>query len=118
MTLKIYGIPTCNTCKKALRWLDDRGIPYDFINTRQQPPSETDIRTWVNTLGSKPLRNTSGQVYRSLGAERDQWDDDRWIAEFSREPMLLKRPLWVTGDRAVAVGFRDEAAIMAAITSA
>lgn len=112
MTLLIYGIPTCNTCKKALRWLDDRDIAYRFIDSRETPPDEAQISQWVATLGSKPMRNTSGKAYRSLGEARSQWDDDRWIVEFAREPMLLKRPLFVRDDRAVMVGFRgDDAAI-------
>lgn len=110
--LSVYGIPTCSTCKRALRWLDDRAIAYRFIDTRQTPPTAAMIGAWVETLGSKALRNTSGQAYRSLNASRSQWDDTRWIAEFAREPMLLKRPLFVWDDRAVMVGFRgDDAAI-------
>lgn len=106
--LSVYGIPTCSTCKRALRWLDDRGITYTFIDTRQSPPTEEAIEPWVKTLGSKAMRNTSGQAYRSLDASRSQWDDARWVVEFSREPMLLKRPLFVQGDRALMVGFRGD----------
>jgi arsenate reductase len=43
-----------------------------------------------------------------LDASRSQWDDARWIEEFSREPMLLKRPLFVRENRAVMVGFRGD----------
>jgi arsenate reductase len=110
--LFVYGIPTCSTCKRALRWLDDRNVAYTFVDTRQTPPTAEMIGTWVKALGSKAMRNTSGQAYRSLDASRSQWDDVRWIAEFAREPMLLKRPLFVCDDRAVMVGFRgDDAAI-------
>jgi arsenate reductase len=107
-TLSIYGIPTCSTCKRALRWLDDRNVTYTFVDTRQTPPTPEQVGQWVDALGSKAMRNTSGQAYRGLDASRSQWDDARWIAEFSREPMLLKRPLFVQGDRALMVGFRGD----------
>ncbi len=38
MTLKVYGIPNCGTCKKALAWLDANKVPYDFIDTKVTPP--------------------------------------------------------------------------------
>ncbi|WP_024545296.1 Spx/MgsR family RNA polymerase-binding regulatory protein [Picosynechococcus sp. NKBG15041c] len=106
MALQVYGIPTCNTCKKALQWLEAEEIPYIFINTKEQPPSREAIAQWVNTLGSKPMRNTSGQSYRALGEEKKSWSDDQWIEAFAQDAMLLKRPLFVRDGQAVLVGFR------------
>ncbi|ANV89167.1 Spx/MgsR family RNA polymerase-binding regulatory protein [Picosynechococcus sp. PCC 8807] len=106
MALQVYGIPTCNTCKKALKWLETAGISYEFINTKEQPPSREAIAQWVKTLGSKPMRNTSGQAYRALGEEKKTWDDNQWIEAFSQDAMLLKRPLFVRDNKAVLVGFR------------
>jgi arsenate reductase (glutaredoxin) len=109
--LQIYGIPTCSTCTKALKWLDAQGLDYEFINTKQQPPTLAQIAAWVATLGNQPLRNTSGQSYRALGAAKADWTDVEWIAAFSADAMLLKRPLFVQADQAVFVGFRDPAAL-------
>lgn len=106
MTLEIYGIPNCGTCKKALAWLDKEGIAYEFINTKEHPPSHGQIQAWVETLGSKPMRNTSGQSYRALGAEKQTWDDDQWVEAFARDAMLLKRPLFVRDGQAILAGFR------------
>ncbi len=113
MILELYGIPTCNTCKKAQQWLDHQGIAYTFINTKTHPPDRPAIAAWVAALGAKPLRNTSGQSYRALGAEKQTWDDEAWIAAFSADAMLIKRPVWVRGGTAIAVGFRDPAALQA-----
>ena len=52
------------------------------------------------------MRNTSGKSYRALGEERNTWTDRQWIDAFSKDVMLLKRPLFVRGDRAVLAGFR------------
>ncbi|MER3433051.1 MAG: arsenate reductase [Leptolyngbya sp. ERB_1_1] len=109
MSLKVYGIPTCGTCKKAFKWLGDRAIAYDFINTKDQPPSKPEIEAWVSTLGAKPMRNTSGQSYRSLGEEKQTWTDAQWIDAFANDAMLLKRPLFVKNGKAVFVGFKEDA---------
>jgi arsenate reductase (glutaredoxin) len=109
--LQVYGIPTCSTCTKALKWLDAQGIAYELINTKLQPPSSTQIADWVAHLGNQPLRNTSGQSYRALGAVKADWTDAQWVAAFSADAMLLKRPLFVQAGQAVFVGFRDPAAL-------
>lgn len=107
MSIHVYGIPTCNTCKQALQWLDHQGLSYRFINTKDTPPSEDQIAAWVTKLGNKPLRNTSGQSYRALGAVKESWTDAEWIAAFRADAMLLKRPLFVVDGQAVGVGFKE-----------
>lgn len=105
--IKVYGIPTCTTCKKALKWLKDNGVDYEFVNTKEQPPTRDTIQAWVARLGAKPMRNTSGQSYRALGEEKSTWSDEQWIEAFSQDAMLLKRPLFVKNETAVLVGFKD-----------
>ena len=106
MTLEVYGIPNCGTCKKALKWLDDNQVEYEFINTKEQPPSREQIEDWVTAFGSKPMRNTSGGSYRALGEEKKTWSDAQWVDAFAQDAMLLKRPLFVKDGSAVLVGFR------------
>lgn len=116
MSLQVYGIPTCGTCKKAIRWLEDHAIAYEFINTKEHPPSKATIEQWVVKLGSKPMRNTSGQSYRALGDKKQTWTDAEWIEAFAEDAMLLKRPLFVKDQTALptahgtvlAVGFKVE----------
>ena len=106
MALQVYGIPNCGTCKKALKWLDANGVDYDFINTKEQPPSREQIADWVATLTARPMRNTSGMSYRALGEDKKTWSDEQWIDAFADDAMLLKRPLFVKDKQAVLVGFR------------
>lgn len=108
MSLEVYGIPNCGTCKKAFQWLDDNNVEYTFINTKEHAPTRDMIQDWVKTLGSKPMRNTSGQSYRALGDAKQTWTDDQWIEAFSKDAMLLKRPLFVKDGTAVMVGFREK----------
>jgi arsenate reductase (glutaredoxin) len=106
-SIQVYGIPTCGTCKKALQWLDAQEISYQFINTKEAPPSPEQIASWVAILGNKPMRNTSGQSYRALDEIKDTWGDSEWVSAFSNDVMLLKRPLFVKDGKAIAVGFRN-----------
>jgi arsenate reductase len=108
MSLQVYGIPNCGTCKKAFSWLENNGVPYEFINTKEYPPTAKMIQSWVKELGAKPMRNTSGQSYRALGSEKDSWTDVEWVDAFAQDAMLLKRPLFVKDGVAVLVGFRDK----------
>jgi arsenate reductase len=44
MSLQVYGILNCGTCKKAFNWLQDNGIDYEFINTKETPPTREQIQ--------------------------------------------------------------------------
>lgn len=107
MSLQVYGIPNCGTCKKALTWLTNHAIAYEFINTKDHPPTQQQIQAWVTSLGAKPMRNTSGQSYRNLGPEKESWTDQQWVEAFAQDAMLLKRPLFTKDGTAVMVGFRE-----------
>lgn len=106
MSIQVYGIPNCGTCKKAIAWLAANDITHEFINTKDHPPTQEMIQAWVDTLGSKPMRNTSGQSYRALGDEKQTWTEAEWVNAFAQDAMLLKRPLIVKDGQAVVVGFR------------
>ena len=108
MSIQVYGIPNCGTCKKAFKWLEDNGVNYEFINTKENQPTHEMIQKWVESLGFKPMRNTSGQSYRALGDEKNSWSDQQWVEAFAKDAMLLKRPLFVKDGTAVLVGFRDK----------
>ena len=106
MSLKVYGIPNCGTCKKAIAWLDEKNIDYEFINTKEHPPDKEMISAWVDELTAKPMRNTSGGSYRAMGEEKKEWSDQQWIDAFSKDAMLLRRPLFEKEGKAIMVGFR------------
>jgi arsenate reductase len=107
MTLQIYGIPNCETCKKALKWLDINVVDFEFINLKEKAPSRKEIAQWVAILGSKELRNTSGKSYRELGEEKQEWTEEQWIDAFTKDAMLIKRPLFLDDEEAIHVGFRQ-----------
>ncbi|NJK41490.1 MAG: Spx/MgsR family RNA polymerase-binding regulatory protein [Acaryochloridaceae cyanobacterium SU_2_1] len=111
MTLQVYGIPNCGTCKKALQWLEAKGVAYEFINTKEHPPQTEQIKDWIEVFGSQALRNTSGGSYRALGEEKKTWSDQQWLVAFSQDAMLLKRPVMLKAEVPVLVGFRETEAV-------
>ena len=70
----------------------------------------------MKSLGYQPLRNTSGQSYRALDDAKDTWGDAEWIAAFSDDTMLLKRPIFVKDGLAISVGFRNVTDIQARLS--
>ncbi len=104
--ITVYGIPNCDTVKKARRWLDARGVEHQFVDFRKNPVPAQTVGSWVSSLGSKAMKNTSGGSYRALGDEKKTWDDDAWAAAFAKDPMLIKRPLIERDGVAVQAGFR------------
>lgn len=103
--ITVYGIPSCGTVKKARAWLDAAGVKHAWVDLRESPPSRAQIERWVAKFGAKAMRNTSGGAYRALGAEKDGWDDARWIDAFAADPMLIKRPVVEREGAPVQVGF-------------
>ena len=106
----VYGIPNCGTVKKARAWLTARGVEHVFHDFRASPVPDK-AAPWVQALGAKALKNTSGGSYRALPADKADWDDARWAVELAADPMLIKRPVIERDGVAVLAGFRgkDEA---------
>lgn len=103
--LRVYGIPSCGTVKKARAWLDDHAKAHTFVDFRATPPTRAQVDAWVAAFGAKALRNTSGGSYRALGPEKDGWDDARWAEAFAADPMLIKRPVVERDGAPVVVGW-------------
>ena len=114
-TIVVWGIPSCSTVKKARVALDDVGLAHTFRDLRAEPPTRDDVVRFVAALGNKALRNTAGGSYRALPDDKDGWTDGQWTTAFVADPMLLKRPIIERDGRTVAAGFKDPAAIIAAL---
>lgn len=104
--------PPCSTCKKAKRWLDERGIAYTQRHIVENNPSAAELAEWIATSGL-PFRrffNTSGKLYRALDVKtklEQGMNEAEAIELLSGDGMLVKRPL-VVGDGFVLVGFRED----------
>ena len=103
--------PKCTTCKRAKKWLDDRGIEYTERHIVEENPTAEELKEWHEKSGL-PLKrffNTSGMKYRELGLKdklKDMSEEEQY-ALLSTDGMLVKRPLLIYGDR-VLVGFKEK----------
>ena len=107
--IKVYCYSKCSTCKKALKWLDDRGVAYEKIDLKEKNPGEAELREYhaKSGLPLKRFFNTSGMIYRDmeLSKKLPAMSDDEQFALLASDGMLVKRPLLVKDDT-VLPGFR------------
>ena len=105
MTLDLYGIPNCDTVKKARRWLDEEGVEYVFHDYKKEGVDEQALERWADCCGWQVLLNRRGTTFRKLEeADKADIDRDKALALMAAHPSLIKRPV---AERAqtVLVGF-------------
>jgi arsenate reductase len=112
IVLTVYGIPTCDSCRKARKWLDAQGHAHAWVDLRKTPPDGQTVAGWVAALGAKKLKNTSGGSYRALPADKADWSDAQWTDAYASDPMLLKRPVLVRDGTAITTGFKGWDALL------
>ncbi len=101
--------PSCTTCKKAEKWLEDRKIPVEKRNIKYENPTEAELRDWHARSGL-PLKrffNTSGLKYKELQLSKklSEMPEEEQLRLLASDGMLVKRPILV-GEEVVLVGFR------------
>ena len=96
MSLELYGIPNCDTVKKARAWLDQRGLAYAFHDYKKEGADAARLAEWSDALGWEVLLNRRGTTFRAL-SEADKADIGRAkaIRLMQAHPSLIKRPVAV-----------------------
>ena len=105
----LYGLDTCDGCRKARNWLQRFGIAHDFVDLRaQRQPPET-LKAWAAQLGGwDRLVNKASTTWRQLPeARKAPASDPEWTLLLKEYPALVKRPVLVGDDGTVSVGFTD-----------
>lgn len=94
MSVEFYGIPNCDTVRKARTWLDARGIGYAFHDYKKEGADPAKLAAWSEALGWEALLNRRGTTYRRL-SEADKTDIDRAKALrlMVDHPSLIRRPV-------------------------
>ncbi|MYM81506.1 ArsC family reductase [Duganella sp. FT50W] len=108
MTITLYGIPNCDTVKKARTWLADRRQEFVFHDFKKQGLSREIVAGWLKQLSRDVLVNRKGTTWRALSDERKASivDDEAAIALMLENPSVIKRPV-LDQHGAFAVGFSD-----------
>jgi Spx/MgsR family transcriptional regulator len=96
--IQLYGIPNCDTIKKARAWLEGRGVEYRFHDYKRDGIDEARLRGWVDELGWEALVNRRGTTWRRLPEEvREQMDTEAAIRIMLETPSIIRRPVLDTG---------------------
>ena len=107
----LYGLANCDTCRKARNWLQRFGVEFAFVDYREnRVPAET-LKAWAAQLGGwEKLVNKASTSWRQLPeARKSPGSGPEWVLLLKEYPQLVKRPVLVTGDGTVSVGFGDNA---------
>ena len=99
----------CTTCKKAVKWLDEKGVEYEYRDIKEKNPKKSELKKWIKASGLpvKKFFNTSGQLYREmqLKDKLPEMSEADMIDLLATDGLLVKRPLLITDDK-VLVGFK------------
>lgn len=108
MAIEFYGIPNCDTVKKARKWLDARGLSYAFHDYKKEGAALSRLKAWADEKGWEVLLNRRGTTFRKLDeAQKSDLDAARAVALMVQHPSAIKRPV-VEHEGGLLVGF-DEA---------
>jgi Spx/MgsR family transcriptional regulator len=103
----LYGIPNCDTVKKARAWLDARGIAYTFHDYKKQGAQPERIAGWIAQAGLGKVVNKAGTTYRKLDpADQAALDTDSAPAVLAANTSVIKRPI-VEHPGGLLVGFKE-----------
>lgn len=106
--IALYGIPNCDTVKKARSWLDAHGLAYAFHDYKKEGADPARLAKWADAVGWEPLLNRAGTTFRKL-PEADKGDIDaaKALALMAAQPSLIKRPV-VEYRGGLLVGFKPD----------
>lgn len=103
----LYGIPNCDTVKRARAWLSEQGAAYDFHDFKKSGVPAQQLPQWLAALGRERLLNRAGSTWRKLDdAQRAAAGDEAGaIALMLAQPSVIKRPVLQWPDGGLSVGF-------------
>lgn len=106
--ITLYGIPNCDTMKKARQWLADHGIDYVFHDYKKSGVPEKELKQWVKQLGWEILLNRSGTTWRKLDDSlKENINQANAIKLMLENPSIIKRPVLDMNGQ-LLIGFSDE----------
>jgi arsenate reductase (glutaredoxin) len=108
VTVTLFGIPNCDTVKKARVWLDSTGVAYAFHDYKKAGVDAAILNRWADAVGWEPLLNRAGTTFKKL-SDADKADIDRAkaIQLMIANPSMIKRPV-VEGAGPLLVGFKPD----------
>jgi len=108
MKIQLYGIPNCDTMKKARAWLESQRIDYEFHDYKKSGIERAKLESWIESVGWEVLLNRTGTTFRQLpDAARENLTEAKAIKLMLEQPSMIKRPVLERG-KTLLVGFSPE----------
>ncbi len=108
--ITVYGIPNCDTVKRARTWLDEQGLAYQFHDYKKQGVPADRLPGWMTQLGWEKVLNRAGTTWRKLddATKAAVTDAASAAALMQVQPSVIKRPIVEWADGRLSVGFSPE----------
>lgn len=103
--IKVFGIKNCDTCRKALKWLESENIPHRFHDVREHPPSPDLMGIWCESEFGHKLLNRRSTTWRSINGRQRAAALSNPAPTLLEHPTLIKRPVFMCGREVLGVGF-------------
>ena len=104
----IYGIPNCDTMKKARTWLDAHKVTHDFHDYKKLGIDKASLEGWVKQVGWEVLLNRAGTTFKKLpDADKEGLTEKKAIALMLSQPPMIKRPVLEAKSK-LTVGFKPD----------
>ena len=104
----IYGIKTCDKVKKAVSWLQNNGVEYQYVDLRSKTFDNSKVDDWLRQVGSEQLLNKKSRTWRNLDESITSNIQDSQISSLLVEyPTLIKRPILESSDKLI-IDFDEE----------
>jgi arsenate reductase len=106
----LYGIPNCNTVKKAQDWLRGNGQTFDFHDFKKKGITAQKLTQWCETFGWEKVLNRAGLTFKKLSKEEqaDINNQEKAIAYLLGATSAIKRPIVEIDGKAMLLGFKEE----------
>ncbi|MEL6238251.1 MAG: ArsC family reductase [Pseudomonadota bacterium] len=113
MSLDIYGIPNCDTVKKARKWLEANGLDYAFHDYKKVGAHAAKLEAWIADTGLGVVLNKRGTTFRKLSDEEKAACEDshKAVALLVQHPSLIKRPVVEYANASgggILIGFKED----------
>jgi arsenate reductase len=108
-TMTVYGIPNCNTVKKATSWLKENGLEFTFHDFKKNGISEEKLNAWCDAFGWENVLNKKGTTWRKLSPDVQAAvvDQSTAVDLMRNHTSAIKRPLIEQQNRPVLIGFQE-----------
>ena len=107
--MNLYGIPNCNTVKKARTWLEAHGVAYEFIDFKKQVLTQAILSGWLKQVGWQKLLKKTGPTWSQLPdiVKTSIKDDASALVLMLEKPNVIKRPVLEHNGKVLATGFNE-----------